>query len=178
MLTVSTKHGWMRSRDGSRSMLRSVIRSAVPDFAYIGEVALGIVLHDPSGELASLHGQSQAYPGGLADALVERLWEADFLIGGVRKSLQRADPVWVAACLARAVLLCAHALHGRAGRWLINEKGAVDSAARLCTATADFGQRARNVLDRLGKTPAELAESIESADQLLQTTRADCQPSQ
>jgi len=109
----------------------------VPDFAYVGEVALGVVLTDPSGQLGVLRDQAATYPTALADALVQRLGEADFLLGGLRKAGQRADSVWVAGCLFRVVVLCVHALHGRAGRWLINEKGAVASAGQLAITPPD-----------------------------------------
>jgi len=146
----------------------------VPDFAYAGEVALGMVLHDPSGQLTALHRQARNYPPALEDALVERLWEAAFLLGGVRKSAQRADSVWIAGCLFRVVLLCAHALHGRAGRWLINEKGAVTSAGRLSVSPPDFPQRAQSILGHVGTTPSELAQTLDEADELIIATRAAC----
>jgi hypothetical protein len=146
----------------------------VPDFAYPGEVALGVVLHDPSGRLTTLHEHAREYPPALADALVERLREADFLLGGVRKSAQRADSTWIAGCLFRVVLLCAHALHGRAGRWLINEKGAVTSVGQLPIGPPNFEHHARNILGHLGTTPPELAQTLDRADQLVTATRSAC----
>lgn len=144
----------------------------VPDFAYAGEVALGVVLDDPSGQLNALQRQASTYPPALADALVERLWEADFLLGGLRKSAQRADSVWVAGCLFRVVMLCVHALHGRAGRWLINEKGAVTSAEGLAISPPVFANRARAIMRRIGTTPSELANTLEAAAELVAATRA------
>jgi predicted nucleotidyltransferase len=146
----------------------------VPDFAYAGEVALGIVLHDPSGRLTHLQEVTRTYPPELAGALVERLWEADFLLAGVRKSFHREDFAWAAGCLFRVVLLCAHALHGRAGRWLINEKGAVTSAGRLPISPPGFSHRAHHLLGHLGTTTAELANSLDQADELVSDTREAC----
>jgi hypothetical protein len=146
----------------------------VPDFAYAGEVALGIVLHDPSGRLTRLKEVTRTYPAALADALVERLWEADFLLAGVRKSVHRDDCAWAAGCLFRVVLLCAHALHGRAGRWLVNEKGAVTSAGRLPISPPRFSHRAEHILGHVGTTTAELANTLDQADQLLSDTRSAC----
>ena len=144
----------------------------VPDFAYVGEVALGLVLADASGQLGVLKQQAATYPPKLADALVERLWEADFLLGGLRKATERADSVWVAGGLFRVVMLCVHALHGRAGRWLINEKGAVVSAGRLALGPPNFNGRARAVLGQLGTTPSELASTIDAAAELVADVRA------
>jgi hypothetical protein len=146
----------------------------VPDFAYPGEVALGIVLHDPSGHLTHLQEVTRTYPAALADALVERLWEADFLLAGVRKSVHREDSAWAAGCLFRVVLLCAHALHGRARRWLINEKGAVTSAGQLPISPPRFSHRARHLLGHVGTTTAELADTFDQADELVSDTRSAC----
>lgn len=144
----------------------------VPDFAYAGEVALGIVLDDPSGQLSAMKLQASTYPAALGDALVERLWEADFLLSGLRKSAQRADSVWVAGCLFRVVMLCVHALHGRSGRWLINEKGAVTSAGRLAVSPPAFVDRALTIMSRIGTTQSELANTLEAAAELVAATRA------
>ncbi|GHJ43991.1 hypothetical protein Cs7R123_13330 [Catellatospora sp. TT07R-123] len=88
--------------------------------AYAGELALCQVLADPTGEVSAVREQAQYYPQPLAEALVAGLWEADFMIGAARKA--PLDRVYVTGCLFRAVGVMAHALHGRAGRWTVNEK--------------------------------------------------------
>lgn len=62
----------------------------------------------------------------------------------------RADTAYIAGCLFRAVQVCAHALHGQAGRWLINEKGAVAVAGRLPGAAPGFTERAQGIMARVG----------------------------
>jgi hypothetical protein len=79
-----------------------------------------------------------------------------------------------AGCLFRAVLLCAHALHGRAGKWLINEKGAIASAGGLAAASTGFTARAHHVLAHLGDRPDELQAAIDLAQVLLDDVRAVC----
>jgi hypothetical protein len=146
----------------------------VPDFAYPGEVALGVVLANPTGELLELHDETQAYPPRLADALVEGLWETSFLIDLARKAVSRRDSTYIAGCLFRAVGLCAHALHGRAGRWLVNEKGAVAAAGRLHRAPEGFTDRAHRLLARPGSTAEELAAVLDDAAALVAATREAC----
>jgi Nucleotidyltransferase domain len=149
----------------------------VPDFMYAGEVALGVVLADPSGEVATLQEAARRYPLPLRDALVAGLWEASFGIEMARKAVTRGDTAYVAGCLFRVVEVCAHALHGHAGHWLINEKGAVAAAGRLPEAPASFAERAQGVLAHLGTTAGELSDSIASAADLLADTTNACQPS-
>ena len=150
----------------------------VPDFAYAGELALAIVLADPVGELAVLQQQMALYPAALGQASVAGLWEADFNLDNARKAASRADTAYVAGCLFRAVLLGAHALHGRAERWLINEKGAIASAGRLPVAPAGFATRAHGVLAHLGDRPDQLNAAIGAVQALLDDVRAVVDPSQ
>jgi len=135
----------------------------VPDFMYAGEVALGVVLADPSGELRALQQAARRYPPLLRDALVAGLWEASFDIDIARKAVTRGDTAYVAGCLFRVVEVCAQALHGHARHWLINEKDAVASAGRLPEAPANFIERAKGVLAHLGATPGELSSAIDLA---------------
>lgn len=144
----------------------------VPDFAYAGEVALGVVLADPSGELTELKQTLEVYPPLLAEAIVDRVGEADFVLGALVKSAARADTTLVAGCLFRVVALCAHALHARSGRWVVSEKGVVDAAGRLPTAPADFTARAHGLLGRLGTEPDQLRAALDAAAQLVADVRS------
>lgn len=144
----------------------------LPDFAYAGEVALGRVLADPSGELAALRAAASTYPPALGRALVSGLWEASFLIANARKGAERGDASYVSGCLFRALGLCAHAIHGRAGQWLINEKGAIAAAGRLPGAPVAFTERAQAMLAGPGLRPEELAHTLDDAQRLIDETAA------
>jgi len=146
----------------------------VPDFAYVGEVALGVVLADRSGELRNLQQQASDYPALLTEALRSGLWEARFSIDVARKAVSRGDTAYVAGCLFRAFQLCAHGLHGRAGRWLVNEKGAIAAAGRLSVGPADFADRAHDLLAHVGRTSDELEATLAAADQLVADTVLSC----
>ncbi|MGY1691899.1 nucleotidyltransferase domain-containing protein [Geodermatophilus sp. SYSU D01105] len=137
------------------------------DAAYAGELALGVVLADPTGEVTALRRETAQYPPALGAALVARLEEARFCTGIAAKAVPRGDTTYVAGCLFRAVGLCAHALSGAAGRWLVNEKGAVAAAGRLPGAPPDFARRAHAVLAALGTGPADLAAAVRAAVELV-----------
>jgi hypothetical protein len=133
--------------------------------AYAGEVALSKVLADPSGELTELREETQTYPPALAAALVAGLWEAGFLLDNAPKG---SDPTYAAGCLFRAIGVMCHALHGKDGRWLINEKGMVASAADLPSAPDGFGKAAHGVLAQVGAPPTP---AVEQARALLERVR-------
>jgi predicted nucleotidyltransferase len=146
----------------------------VPDFAYAAEVALGVVLADPTGALTRLHEDAGRYPEALSEALVAGLWEASFLLDAARKTAGRGDTAHVAGCLFRVIGICVHALHGRAGRWLVNEKGSVAAAGRLEVAPVGFAARASALLGRLGTSPAELGAAVDGAAVLVEATTTAC----
>ena len=150
----------------------------IPDFAYAGELALGIVLADPTGELQRLKDRLRAYPAALGATIISRLDEARFLLGISTKPARRADTTFVAGCLFRVVTLCAYAVHAQAGRWVINEKGVVDAAARLDCAPVDFGERAHAVLADLGRTGSSLLLAVRHAEQLVDDVSAACSDQQ
>jgi Nucleotidyltransferase domain len=145
-----------------------------PDHAYAGELALSRILADPGGELAALQAQVRVYPEKLSDALISGLWEADFLIAAARKAVSRGDSAYVAGCLFRVVGVCAHALHGAARQWLINEKGAVAAAARLPGAPRRFRERVDAAFGGVDGDPLHLTEAIDTAADLVLDTADAC----
>jgi predicted nucleotidyltransferase len=146
----------------------------VPDFAYPAEVALGVVLADPDGELASLRQRTAVFPPALAEALVSGLWEADFLLTVARKAVTRRDVTYVSGCLFRLIGVCAHALHGAAGRWLINEKGMVAAASALPGAPERFAERVGAVFGGLVPDPLRLSAVLDAAEDLVLDTADAC----
>jgi hypothetical protein len=132
------------------------------------------VLADPTGQLAELRADTQRYPPALADALVRGIASAEFLIGCARKAVPRGDATYVAGCLFQVVGICCHALHGRAGRWTVNEKGLVASAGRLPIAPAGFAARAHTVLGGLEPDRERLEAAVRRAADLVTETAAAC----
>ena len=139
----------------------------VLDVWYAGEVALGVVLADPTGELTRLHAVAAVFPEALAAALVARLPEATFTLDIARKTIYRGDVAYVAGCLFRALGVCAYALHAHARRWVVNEKGLIAAAGALPGAPAGFAARAHGLLAGVGGTPEELAATLDAAAALV-----------
>jgi hypothetical protein len=136
--------------------------------SYVGELASGQVLADPSGELATLRQRMRSYPRALRDALVRNArWEAPFTLTVARKGVPRGDACYVAGCLFRTVGLLVHALHAEAGAWVLNEKGAVDAAGALPVAPAGFAARAHGLFAALDADPDALAAALDDADRLV-----------
>ncbi|GAA2658248.1 nucleotidyltransferase domain-containing protein [Paractinoplanes durhamensis] len=145
-----------------------------PDHAYAGELALSRILVDHTGELTALREKLRVFPPKLSEALVAGLWEADFLVALARKAVSRRDSAYVAGCLFRVVGVCAHALHGAAGRWLINEKGAVAAAAGLPGAPAGFRARVDATFAGIDGDPLHLSAAIDAAADLVLETADAC----
>ncbi|NUO60684.1 MAG: nucleotidyltransferase domain-containing protein [Hamadaea sp.] len=131
--------------------------------AYAGEVALGQILADPTGELTGLKALLSAYPRKLADSLAHGLWEADFLVGSAKYAVAGADPAYAAGCLFRMIGVLCHAVHAHDGAWLINEKGMIAATGRLPSAPPEFAARAQAIfaaLDPLEQTVADAAALV------------------
>lgn len=135
-----------------------------PGTTYAGELFHGVLLADPSGELADL--RLPGFPPALRTAVVGRLEEARFLLGGAAKAVPRGDRAYVAACAFRVVLLCVHALNADAGRFVLNEKGAVAATERLPRTPPGFARRAQEVFTR------DPAAALDGAGGLLDETLA------
>lgn len=120
--------------------------------AYAGELALCKILADPTGELAALQAETRVYPPALRQAMINRLWEAEFLIAQARKV---TDPTYIAGCLFRAVGVMCHAVQARKGVWLISEKGMLAAAGLP------------ELLGAVGRTRDELRATIDRVEQLL-----------
>ncbi len=137
------------------------------DVAYAGEVALGLPLADPGERLAELRAEVTPYPPALGEALAGLTGDARFLVGSATKGAARSDTTYVAQCLSRAVLLLCHAMHGRARRWVLNEKGLVDATAALPGAPPEFEVRAHAVTASIGADPESLRVACGVASALL-----------
>ncbi|WP_129266387.1 nucleotidyltransferase domain-containing protein [Streptomyces sp. M3] len=127
---------------------------------YVGEVALGRVLEDPRGDLASLQEAVRAYPEPLRRALTGAVWEADFSVASARKSAPSGDTLHVSLCLARAFGVLAQALHAHHRVWCLNEKGALASAVALPGTPADFAARVSKALRGLDAAAVETAAGV------------------
>ncbi|MFD5430567.1 nucleotidyltransferase family protein [Kitasatospora sp. NPDC127067] len=139
---------------------------------YPGEVALGLPLADPTGELTRLKEQAADYPEPLRDALTAATWEAGFLLDTAAKSAARADALHVSLCLSRTVGILVQALHAHHRRWCLNEKGALAVAEQLPDTPADFGTTARGLLAAPGGSAAELTAAVARARELTRETVA------
>ncbi|MFJ8907034.1 nucleotidyltransferase domain-containing protein [Streptomyces sp. NPDC102351] len=135
---------------------------------YAGEVALGRVLTDPTGELTALRARIRSsYPRPLRDTLIgQARWEVPFILAAARKGVPRGDAFHVAGCLYRAVGLLVHALHAGAGTWVLNEKDAVRAAGGFPAAPAGFSAHAHGLFGTLDAAPDRLAAAVDDAERL------------
>ncbi len=141
-----------------------------PAHAYAAEVAVSIPLADPEGLLADLRGRLTTYPQALRAALIDDLWVAEFHLAAARKGAVRSDSVYVAACVSDALLIAAHAVHGRAGRWATNEKGLVAAAGGCPQAPPRLAERCEEAIASV--RPGRLDDAIALAAAIVADVRA------
>ncbi|WP_045234810.1 nucleotidyltransferase domain-containing protein [Deinococcus pimensis] len=137
---------------------------------YAAELALGVVLHDPTGRLAELQARLKPYPSALRDALQRQYaWQGSFWLEGARSSLAREDVNHVQGCAYQAVMAMVQTICARGERWLTNEKGAVSVTATVPGAPTAFERRVREALltldlDALLTLALEVRAEVERPD--------------
>ena len=118
---------------------------------WMGEVALGRPLSDPQGALAALKAMTAPYPAALREALICRFqWEILFAIENARTAVPKGDQVYIAGCAFRSLACAAQVLFALNRRYLVNEKGAIDAAARWPLTVGDLAERAGRVWRSIG----------------------------
>lgn len=133
------------------------------DVSHAGEVATCVPLCDDTGLLAGLAERVTPYPEPLRAAMLESLWQVDFLLRGADKganAANAADAAYVALCITTAAMLLAHGWHALAGRWVMNEKALVPGVSLLPIESRGFSDSVASALRALGSTPEELHRSI------------------
>jgi hypothetical protein len=142
---------------------------------WIGEVAVCRVLHDPQGVIACLKAMAIPYPDRLREALVRRFqWEALFSIENAQTAVPRGDETYIAGCAFRSLSCVPQVLFALNRRYLINEKGALEAAARLPLTISGLSERTARVWRALGTCAfdATLAELRSIERELTRLTTA------
>jgi Nucleotidyltransferase domain len=125
---------------------------------WMGEVALCRPLRDPHGVIADLKAIALPYPEKLSDALIRRFqWEALFSIENAETAVPRGDQAYIAGCAFRSLSCVAQTLFALNRRYLINEKGAIDAAARLPMTISALSERTAIVWRAIGRRAFEAA---------------------
>src|ERR1700722_20232870 len=133
---------------------------------WVGEVALCRPLSDSQGAIARLKAMTTPYPEALCEALIRRFqWEILFSIENARTALPKGDATYIAGCGFRSLACAAQVLFAVNRRYVINEKGALASAARLPLTVANLNERVKSVWHAIGLCAFDVAltelESIE-----------------
>ncbi len=119
---------------------------------WMGEAALCRPLSDERGVIAGLKAMTVPYPDKLRYALIRRFrWEASFSVGNAQTAVARDDPTYISGCAFRSLCCVPQVLFALNRRYLINEKGAVEAAARLPLTIDKFSERAGSVWRAIGK---------------------------
>jgi predicted nucleotidyltransferase len=138
---------------------------------YLAEIAVCQPLADPNGAIAGLKTLAIPYPAALRQALIERFfWEVGFSIATARKAANRGDAAYVTGCVFRGIACLLQTLFAANAQYWLNEKGALDLAARFPLAPADLKARAHAVTALLAPEPQSLNTALNLLEELTQET--------
>ena len=142
---------------------------------YMGEVHYCHPLYDPDGALESLKNVAKNYPPRLKRALIQgQLWESRFALDTCRKPAARGDAFYVTGCLFRCAACMVQTLFALNERYLINEKGSVETADSLSLCPMNFKETVNSILARPGGRPKHLETSVGRLENLLEAVEGLC----
>ena len=128
---------------------------------WMGEVALCQPLHDPQGTIAGLKKLTSLYPEALRDALIRRFqWEILFSIENGEVGAARREQTHIAGCAYRALACVGQVLFALNGRYLINEKAALQEATGFPLTIPDLMERVTKVWQLIGRADFGAAFAI------------------
>jgi nucleotidyltransferase-like protein len=119
---------------------------------WMGEIALCRPVHDRQRVIAEMKAMTSPYPEPLRRALINRFsWEVLFSIESGEIAVPRAEQTHIAGCAYRALCCIGQVLFAANGRYLINEKGALDEAASFPITIGGMRDRVANVWSAIGR---------------------------
>lgn len=129
---------------------------------YVGELAVCRVLWDASGAVDSLKRLAEGYPPQLGRALVHLFsFEAGFSAALAAANIERDDPYYVAAHVARSVSCLNQVIFALNGAYLINEKRAVGMADAMSLRPERYKERIDAVFTELGNDPVSACRRLD-----------------
>lgn len=138
---------------------------------YMGEVAHGKALWDPTNAFTSLKRLTTPYPEALRAALPKTFqWEAEFALANAEKSLGRGDACYLSGCVFRSVACLCQVLFALNGEYLLNEKGAVAQADGFTLAPRHFQSGVTSVFCAIANGAPE--DGLERLRQMVRETAA------
>jgi predicted nucleotidyltransferase len=136
---------------------------------YMGEVAIGLPLHDPDGVLAALKAKTTPYPITLKQATVNKFaWEISFSLFVAQKAVARGDVAYAAGCCFRSVACMNQVLFALNQEYLLNEKGAVALANNFALCPPDYQQRVESAFALLAADATSIMDAIAILEEIEQ----------
>jgi hypothetical protein len=137
---------------------------------YAGEIATCRPLSDPHDIVFHLKAEVLPFPDPLKHAVIGRfLWEVQFAIDNAALAIKRGEQTHVAGCVYRALCCTAQVLFAINGRYLINEKGALNEAATFPVSVAGLDAAVADVWSAVGSR--EFPRLLSSLATILQRLR-------
>jgi hypothetical protein len=135
---------------------------------YLGELAIAVVLRDPTGRIEALKRRVARYPEALRRAVVQdQLWSVEFALHAFARKFARRGAVYLtASTLGRCVHALVLVLFALNRRHLLNDKSVLAEASDFPLRPPDFAARVEALLAQVGSAPAELEDSVERAEAL------------
>jgi predicted nucleotidyltransferase len=136
---------------------------------YMGEVAIGLPLHDPDGVLDAFKAKITPYPIQLQQATINKFaWEISFSLLIAQKAVARSDVAYAAGCCFRSVACMNQVLFALNEEYLLNEKGAVAIANGFALCPRNYQERVESVFALLAVDAKSIMDAITILEEIEQ----------
>lgn len=128
---------------------------------YMGEVAIGLPLHDSNDILKALKLRTNPYPDQLKQATIDMFaWEINFSLLTAQKAISRCDVTYAAGSCFRSVACINQVLFAINQEYLLNEKGAVALTQNFEICPQNYQQRVESAFALLSQSKESIADAI------------------
>lgn len=139
---------------------------------YAGEIHVCRPLYTATSAIADLKSLVHEYPEKFrAAAITKHLFDAEFEVSIAAKPARRGDVMYIAGCLFRAAGFMTLVLYALNRRFFLNEKGSFAESRGFMIKPAHFQDSVARILGNIGRTPAELAASVDGFQSLVAEMR-------
>jgi predicted nucleotidyltransferase len=140
---------------------------------YVAEIAHCQRLYDPVNTVDNFKKLLKPYPPRLKEALIHNFGnEAQFMAEVARHGLPRRDISYTAGCCFRSIACLMQVLFAVNEHWMMNEKGAVATAATFPYTVPQLDRQVAEIYMSLTPSQERLAMAVSKLDDLVQGVRA------
>ncbi len=138
---------------------------------YMGEIATGIILADPTNRIAELKAKSEQYPKSMQQAIIKYfMFEANYSIMFAADNVEKDDLTYVSGCCYRTIACLNQVIFALNKEYCLNEKKAISKIEGFSIKTSNYKQKIDYAITLFSLDPDKTSMGIEILHDLISDT--------